>query len=190
VLSYDISTTMIASARAAHPDPRLTFAVRDCSVPSQMVHPAPFDVVFAGWFLNYAGTEAELTNMFRVVEQNLAPGGRFVGITTNAHDEQVREPKKDFYGLDIEVLEPRYVAPDTGREVGIKARVVVKGETPFAFEVYQFRAEVYERCAREAGLRLSWGEVVFPEDGRVAEGYWEKFVERPLFEVVKAERMG
>jgi hypothetical protein len=181
---------MIAGAQTTYPSPRLTFKVRDCSVPEQMLHTEPFDIVFAGWFLNYAGSEKELTNMFRVIEQNLSPTGKFVGVTTNAHDPWVKEPKMGFYGLDIIVLEEEYVAPDTGREVGIKARVVVKGDVEFSFDVFEFRAEVYERCAREAGLDLKWGELVLPEDERREQGFWEKYVERPTFDVVEAVRIG
>lgn len=179
---------MISGAQATYTAPNLTFSVRDCSIPEQMQHATAFDIVFAGWFLNYAGTEAELTNMFRVIEQNLKLDGRFVGVTTNAHDPQMEQPKMDFYGLDILVTEPKYVAPDTGVEVGIKAKVVVKGDVPFSFEVFQFRAEVYERCAEKAGLRLRWCELVLPKDERVEEGYWEGFVARPTFNVLEAVR--
>lgn len=180
---------MIAGARSTSTSPTLTFETRDCSVPEVMKHDSPSDIVFAGWFLNYAGTEAELINMFKVIEQNLAKGGRFVGVTTNAHDPWMREPKMQFYGLDILVLEPEYIAPDTREEVGIKARVVVKGDTPFSFEVFQFRTEVYERCAEKAGLELRWCELVLPDDERVQEGYWEDFVLRPTFNVVEAVRI-
>lgn len=180
---------MIAGAQATYTAPNLTFSVRDCSIPSAMQHPRPFDIVFAGWFLNYAGTETELTNMFRVIEQNLSPIGKFVGVTTNAHDPKLEEPKIDFYGLDILVTDPAYVSPDTGVEVGIKAKVVVKGELPFSFEVFQFRAEVYERCAEKAGLKLRWCELVLPEDERAGGGYWREFVERPTFEVIEAVRI-
>lgn len=180
---------MISGAQATYTAPNITFSVRDCSIPSQMQHATPFDIVFAGWFLNYAGTETELTNMFRVIEQNLAPDGRFVGVTTNAHDPRVEESKMDFYGLDIVVLEPKYVAPDTGAHVGIKAKVVVKGDVPFSFEVFQFRADVYERCAEKAGLKLRWCEVVLPQDERVEAGYWKEFVERPTCNIVEAVRL-
>ncbi|KAF2822469.1 S-adenosyl-L-methionine-dependent methyltransferase [Ophiobolus disseminans] len=191
VLGYDISSSMVDGARSLYPVleyPNLTFDVRDCSVPAQMQHDAQFDVVFAGWFLNYAGTESELTNMFRVIEQNLAPAGKFVGVTTNVHDLQMLQPKIDFYGLDILVLDPAYVAPDTGVEVGIKARVVVKGDTPFSFDVFQFRKEVYERCAKEAGLKLKWCELMLPDDERVEQGYWKRYIERPTFAVLEAVR--
>jgi hypothetical protein len=191
VLGYDISTSMIEGARATYPSsayPNLTFEVRDCSVPERVKHNEPFDIVFAGWFLNYAGTEGELINMFRVIEQNLNSGGKFVGVTTNVHESRMKESKTDFYGLNVMVLDSAYVAPDTGEEVGIKARVVVKGDTPFSFDVFQFRKEVYERCAEKAGLKLRWCDLVLPDDERVKEGYWEEYIERPTFTVVKAVR--
>jgi SAM-dependent methyltransferase len=183
---------MIDSCVTTHPStPTCTFsfAVGDCSIPSLMQHDSKFDIVFAGWFLNYAGTEKELINMFKVIEQNLKEGGRFVGVTTNAHDPFVQLPKLDFYGIDVHVLDAAYVAPDTRREVGIKAKVAVGGEGGFAFDVFQFRAEVYERCAKEAGLRLRWCELVLPEDERREQGYWERYVERPTFDVVEAVRL-
>ncbi|KAF2795118.1 S-adenosyl-L-methionine-dependent methyltransferase [Melanomma pulvis-pyrius CBS 109.77] len=189
VTGYDISSAMIAGARAAYPG--LTFAVADCSRPLAPPPPHPFDLIFAGWFLNYAGTPAELAAMFRVIEQNLAPGGRFVGITTNVHDAQMRLPKPDFYGLDIEVLDPRYVAPgdDGGEVLGIKARVVAQTAPPFGFDVFQFEADVYERCAREAGLRLRWRDPVVPDDERKGTGFWDRWLERPTFVVVEAGRI-
>jgi hypothetical protein len=183
---------MITGALTTYPSsthPTLHFSVRDCSVPAAMAHDTPFDVIFAGWFLNYAGTESELTNMFRVIEQNLAPGGRFIGITTNVHDELMHVPKLGFYGLDVLVLDGNYVAPDTGAEVGIKARVVVHSEMPFQFDCFQFRREVYERCAERVGLRLCWRGLVLPDDERRGSGFWEKFLERPTFVIVEAVRV-
>lgn len=182
---------MIDGARDSFPRstyPSLSFEVRDCSVPEKMKHDALFDIVFAGWFLNYAGTEDELVRMLRVIEQNLAEDGKFVGITTNVDDPHVKEPKMNFYGIDVLVLDPAYVAPDTGKEAGIKARVVVKGDMPFSFDVFQFRKEVYERCAEKAGLRLGWGELVLPDDERVKSGYWDRCIERPVFTIIEAVR--
>lgn len=111
---------MVEAARDMYPAsqyPALSFDVADCSDPDGLPLSEPFDVVFAGWLLNYAGSERELENMFRVVAKNLKREGRFVGVTTNAHDPWMKEDKRGFYGLDVEVLEREYVAPDTGREV-------------------------------------------------------------------------
>lgn len=183
---------MIAGAKASYPAssyPNLTFAVADCSIPGALAHPEPFDIVFASWFLNYAGTETELTNMFRVVDGALKPGGRFVSLTTNIHDPRVQETKLDFYGLDVVVLDREYVAPDTGAVVGITARVVMKGDAPFQFDVYQFKKEVYERCAKEAGFRIRWCGLEIPDDERRGTGFWDEFRERATFVILEAERI-
>lgn len=189
VTGYDISSTMVEAARKSYPSashPSLKFEVADCSAPENLPVEEPFDVVFAGWFLNYAGTERELTSMFRVIATNLAKNGRFVGVTTNVTDPWVREDKKDFYGIDVDVLEKEYVAPDTGRQVGIKARVTVLSEPPFSFDVFQFRSEIYERCAEKAGLQISWKDHVLPDDERRRTGYWDAWVRRPTFSVIEA----
>ncbi|KAF1979050.1 S-adenosyl-L-methionine-dependent methyltransferase [Bimuria novae-zelandiae CBS 107.79] len=189
VHGYDISPKMVEAARSTYPPsqyPNLHFDVADCSDSDNLPSSEPFDIVFAGWFLNYAGTEKELTNMFRVIVGRLREGGRFVGVTTDAHDLSMKEPKRNFYGVDVEVLEKEYVAPDTGREVGIKARVTVQTEPPFCFEVFQFRSEVYERCAKEAGMQIAWKKQVLPDDERKESGYWDEWVQRPTFSVIEA----
>lgn len=184
---------MIEGAKATYPassNPKLSFAVADCSVPGRLVHDDQFDIVFAGWFLNYAGTETELTNMFRVIQTNLKEdGARFIGITTNVSDPRMREHKPNWYGVDVVVLDQFYVAPDSNKEVGIKAKVAVKGDNPFEFDVFQFRKEVYERCARNAGLELRWKDLAFPDDERKENGYWDDFRVSGTFVVVEAVRV-
>lgn len=178
---------MVEAARKAHIHQNLHFEVADCSEPENLpAVESPFDVVFAGWFLNYAGTERELTSMFRVIAQNLTRGGKFVGVTTNVTDPRVKEDKKAFYGIDVDVLERDYIAPDTWREVGIKARVTVLSEPPFSFDVFQFRSEVYERCAKEAGLEVSWREHVLPDDERKETSFWDEWLRRPTSSIIEA----
>ncbi|KAH7381511.1 S-adenosyl-L-methionine-dependent methyltransferase [Pyrenochaeta sp. MPI-SDFR-AT-0127] len=187
VHGYDISSAMVDGAMAAYPSSThssLRFRVADCSIPGAIQHDIKFDIVFAGWFLDYAGTERELTNMFKVIVENLSQDGRFVGITTNTHDTRMADTRIEFYGIDVLVLDPNYVAPDTGSEVGVVAKVRARTEPVVEFEVFQFRKEVYQRCAEAAGMRLSWGDVVLPHDERVENGYWNAFIERPTFTIV------
>lgn len=190
--AYDISPAMIEGARSSYPSsthPTLHFSVADCSDAANLPGPAhAFDVVFAGWFLNYAGTVRELTSMFRAIASQLADGGRFVGITTNGRDPWMKEPKVDFYGVQIVVLDAEYRDPETGEEVGIKARVVADTQPVVQFDVFQFRESVYERCAKEAGLVLTWRDIVLPENETEGGVYWERFLERPTFSIVEARR--
>ena len=193
ITGYDISPTMVSGALSTYSSsqhPTLHFGVADCSIPGSLPTSGDrtFDLIFSAWFLNYAGSERELTNMFRVIESQMAPGGRFVGLTTDAHDRDMYVPKMDFYGLDILVLDPAYVAPDTGEIVGIKAKVKVS-KGGFEFDCFQFRAEVYERCARMAGLKIKWRECIVPDDERKRTGYWEEWLARPTFAMLEAIRM-
>jgi hypothetical protein len=185
---------MIEGAKTAYPD--LEFAVADCSKPLSPAPEEPFDLIFAGWFLNYAGTEEELISMFKIIEQNLRKSshdgtkeGRFVGITTNVNDADMALPKPDFYGLDIVVLDPAYKAPGSEEVIGIKAQVNAHTNYPISFEVFQLTKKVYERCAKEAGLWLQWRDPVVPEDERKGTGYWDRWLERPTFVVVEAGRL-
>jgi toxoflavin synthase len=67
----------------------------------------------------------------------------------------------------------------------------VKANTEFKveFDVFQFRKQIYERCAKEAGLVLQWRDAVVPEDGRKDEGYWARWLERPTFVIVEARKI-
>ena len=185
---------MISSALTTYPPsthPSLHFDVLDCSIPSSLSasEKGSYDLVFSAWFLNYAGTERELTNMFAFIEAAMAEGGRFVGLTTDVHDAVKSIPKHDFYGLDVEGVDPQYVAPDTREVVGIKARVRV-GKGGFEFDCFQFRADVYERCARRAGLEVRWRGCVVPDDERRETGYWDEWLKRPTFTMLEARRLG
>ncbi|KAJ4991157.1 hypothetical protein SVAN01_03285 [Stagonosporopsis vannaccii] len=190
---YDISNTMISGALATYPPdqfPTLSFGIADCSIPNSI--PASgdgaFDLVFSAWFLNYAGTESELKSMFRVIKSQMKVDGRFVGLTTDAHDANMHIPKPNFYGLDVVVLDPEYKDPDSHQVLGIKAKVVVGGGQGFSFDVYQFRRDVYERCAREAGLEIEWKEVIVPNDERKESGFWDSYLQRPTFAMLEARR--
>lgn len=125
--------------------------------------------------------------MFSIIETYLKRGGRFVGLTTNPHDPRMKEPKVDFYGINVTPTDIEYRDPDgkDGEVLGIKARVETSG---VSFECFQFKKEVYERCALEAGLKVEWKEPVLPE-GEFEKGYWDKWLERPTFAVLVARRV-
>ncbi|KAF2274378.1 S-adenosyl-L-methionine-dependent methyltransferase [Westerdykella ornata] len=192
--AFDISPAMIAAAQSSYPAetyPNIRFAVADCSKPLPLDQPdgeanENFDIIFAGWFLNYAGTEEELEGMFRVIRSNLAEGGRFGGITTDVSDARMHLPKHDFYGIDVEVLNPEYRAPSSPLPSTSSTRVTFR-DAGISFECFQFKKEVYERCAARAGMKLTWAELVLPEDERKEDGFWERWLERPTFSVVVGE---
>jgi len=127
--------------------------------------------------------------MFRVIESQMKVDGRFVGLTTDVHDTNMHVPKPNFYGLDVVVLDPEYKDPVSLQSLGIKAKVIVGGGQGFNFDVYQFRRDVYERCARKAGLEIKWKDVVLPDDERRRTGFWNDYLERPTFAMLEARRL-
>lgn len=203
VTGLDISSSMIAAAKSTYPPtqyPTLSFDVADCSklLPLSATATGPYDIIFAGWFLNYAGSFRELVSMFKVIAGNLKEWGegdrRFVGLTTNAHvrGKLATDSVSDFYGLDVEVLDKEYRDPDEPSKVlGVKTKVGMTdsdGKTLVAFECYQFTVEMYESAAKEAGLEIEWKDKVLPE-GEWEEGYWDRWLERPNFDVLVARHV-
>ena len=120
VTGIDISEAMITNARETllnlPEDQRIkiNFHAGDCGKP--FVAPnAPFDLVLAVWFLNYASCYDELLGMWRNIHANLKPGGSFVALTSNAFCG-FDVPFDNRYGIGTTVL-------NQTEEGGYKCRV-------------------------------------------------------------------
>ncbi|KAK5174700.1 uncharacterized protein LTR77_001782 [Saxophila tyrrhenica] len=184
VIGVDISQTMISSANDLLPDdlkPTISYQTGDCSIPTP-VPGGPFDLIFAGWLLNYAPDYATLLNMFRHIHVNLAPGGRFISITPNTHCPMY-EPIDDYYGVAVWPVEK---VGDEGWKCHLKAYTEPE---PVEFEMYHFLHGFYERAAKEAGLgEVRWWPPVMPEDERREGGFWDVYLLRPHMLVLTASR--
>ena len=77
VVGVDISPTMVDVARRSTTSEKIIFEVADCSKP-KIYRGGEYDLVFAGWLLNYAPSGKDMANMFRNVALNLKDGGRFI----------------------------------------------------------------------------------------------------------------
>lgn len=77
VVGVDISPTMIDVARKSTTLEKIVFEVADCSKPKKY-RGGEYDLVFAGWLLNYAPSGNDMADMFRNVALNLKDGGRFI----------------------------------------------------------------------------------------------------------------
>ena len=77
VVGVDISPTMIDVARRSTTSEKIVFEVADCSKP-QKYRGGEYDLVFAGWLLNYAPSGSDMADMFRNVALNLKDGGSFI----------------------------------------------------------------------------------------------------------------
>lgn len=188
VVGVDISEIMIEeAARAASStwpadlSNKATFQISDCTKPLSL-EGRPFDLVFGAWLLNYAATSTEQLGMWRNIHANLRPGGRFIGITPNVHMSIKDHPIDERYGCAV--------VPVQEVEDGYKCRLTAytQPET-VSFEMYHLSKKVYEQGAADAGLvDLEWNGHVIPEDKRKADGYWDAFERRPIFEVCTARR--
>lgn len=132
-------------------DSRLKFYVGDCSKPLGM---GTFDVIFANWFLNYASnTEGQLA-MWKNIHAHLRPGSRCIGITPKLELLKGPFPKGYRFGVMLDVVE----------EVMDGVRYMVSVDNSLQFEDYMLRKDVYESCAREAGLgQIEWLPPVDPK---------------------------
>ena len=72
---------MIDVARRSTTSEKIVFEVADGSKPKKY-RGGEYDLVFAGWLLNYAPSGKDMANMFRNVALNLKDGGHFVVRTT------------------------------------------------------------------------------------------------------------
>lgn len=186
VVGVDISEAMVEGAQQASSSMneqdrnRLHYIVGDCSKPTTF-EGGPFDLVFAGWFLNYAPDYETMLAMWQNIHSNLKPGGRFVGLTPNV-ELDVSEPLDPRYGTTVEGIERV--------ENGWKCRLTAFVKpTNFSFEMYHLHRDVYERAAAKAGMKdLRWHKHILPDDDRKAAGYWDVFDQRPhlmLFTALK-----
>ncbi|KAF7912808.1 uncharacterized protein EAF01_001829 [Botrytis porri] len=174
VLGVDISTVMISSA------PRLaniSYMQGDCSIPTPYFRDEDeaFDIVFAAWLLNYAGDRRGLVDMFRNIAMNLKEGGRFVGVTVPPTSDPRGSVSAEASARPMSRGGSGYLVYEHIRDVEEGIYFRVRGDTPVGeleFECYHLRREVYEECAREAGLKgkLEWGVTEVPERWLRGEG--------------------
>ena len=182
VVGVDISDGMIKAARETLPESmrsKVSFTIGDCSKPIA-IEGGPFDLVFAGWFLNYAPDYETMVSMWRTIHNNLKPQGRFVSIVPNAHCPMF-EPIDDSYGIAVRPLE---TVPE-----GWKCRLTTYTEPEVEFDMFHFLHDFYERAAAEAGMvELKWHPTVPPDDERKENGFWDVYFLRPHMSIVTATR--
>ncbi|KAI4268475.1 MAG: hypothetical protein L6R38_007835 [Xanthoria sp. 2 TBL-2021] len=185
VVGVDISPGMISNAKVRSRSDRLTFLVGDCSQPLS-VPGGPFDIVFAGWLLNYAPDSATLTNMYRNISTNLKDGGRFFGV--------MQYPTEDPRG-QLEILRKNrpqsyeYVTLEYAGDVedGISVYVIADRPTKFEFKTYWLKESVHKEAAQQGGLMGEW-KLEYPtlpeDDSEILGGVVDKDDDRAKLEKV------
>lgn len=198
VVGVDISTAMIEAAQASTSNlgaERLSFRVADCSKPVQHER-SPFDIVFGAWLLNYASSSTEMAGMFRNIAINVKDKGRFIGITPHptdnpkAHTEAALAAQPEKYcGVAVTIKREVEDGLETHLDAPTRAGKV-------EFDAYHLRKRVYERAAREGGLKgvLSWIPVVVPDDQKGSldgdqHSSWNTYLKVPHFSVLIIDKL-
>ncbi|KAI4126840.1 MAG: hypothetical protein LQ338_003550, partial [Usnochroma carphineum] len=196
VVGVDISAGMVAAAKARASSDRVRFLVADCSIPTKF-EDGPFDIVFAGWLLNYAPDKATMVDMFRNIRMNLKEGGRFFGVSPYPTEEPRRLNEIGFESKPL-FWKHLHVEPTGDVEDGVSARVTAEIQPEkVQFDNYHLKASVYEQAAKEGGMKgkFTWKPIIMPPDASRLYGRketWEtelaQYMKTPHFVVLVVEK--
>ncbi|KAJ9157655.1 Methyltransferase type 11 [Pleurostoma richardsiae] len=186
VVGVDLSSGMVDAANATLSEEdkstgRLRFQVGDALHlgSSAAGDEGPFDIVTGVWLLNYAGSLAEVVQMFSSIAGSLRDGGVFVGIMPHPVEDL------DPFAARVQASERANPHPFG---VGINYyerlpsgegwRTEISGHGPdgsvVSFKNFHLRRSVFEDGARQGGMRgkLEWKEVRIPQEA--VETYGEE----------------
>lgn len=171
--SMDISPEMLKLAQAAiNNSPHARFVAADGTKPTSFAPDSSehyFDFGFGGWFLNYALSKVELTDMFKTIALNLKPGGYFAGVIPYP-TEDMDARAKVCNSSPMWDLPPRmeYVEEIDG---GNGWRVRISLNDKVSFLAAHMKMSVFEGAARDAGFEeIEWLREELPKDGE----WWDK----------------
>lgn len=159
VVGIDISPGMIENARAelSNTEDRIRYLVGDFEEADLLgsvgleAMKGTFDVVFAGYLLNYAADWQRMAKMFNNISLALKPGGRLIALIPNPFLLEKCSPENEGgYGDTIQILETY--------DYGYKVHLIAKTETfTFEFDMYRLYVSEYEKAAKHAGFQsLDW----------------------------------
>jgi SAM-dependent methyltransferase len=138
--------------------------------------PAPFDLAFAAYLLNYAHTAEELTQMCRAVAGALRPGGRFVTANNNPAEPPANFAAGWAYGYG------KRVEGELVEGVPVIWEFFLGDGSSFEVTNYYLSVATMEEAFRAAGLRqVRWhAPEVSPEGVRAfGQGHWSAFLACP-----------
>jgi len=174
VVGVDISQGMIELARREEQTNRLgiDYLIQDAK---QLALNETFDLVVAGYLLNYAQTYSELLEMCSAITRHLKPGCRFVTVNNNPLQ------KKDYFTFTRKYgFIKRADGPlNEGTPVDY---VFFLDDESFAITNYHLSVETHERAFKGAGFsQVTWHDPELSADiiGDTERQYWSDFLEHP-----------
>ncbi|MFI2608465.1 class I SAM-dependent methyltransferase [Kitasatospora sp. NPDC018619] len=181
VLGVDISTEMIAAARAIERRDPLGVRYEVGDVAELRPLDRRFDLALAVQCLNYAEDVAAMERMCRAVHRSLVPGGELFVLAQNP-DYRFDCPSLEAYGFRCE---PTGEEGETGPRVRVTALL---DPQPITILTAAPRREVYERSLRAAGFTgLEWVPLEVSEAGLRAFGaqFWADLLAHPPLEMLR-----
>jgi SAM-dependent methyltransferase len=134
-----------------------------------------FDLVVAGYLLNYAATREELLAMCCSITDCLKPGYRFVSVNNNPAQPRAEFPLGRPYGFVKSADEE----PHDGTPI-VWTFFLEQG--PFSITNYQLSLATHEAVFSEAGFReVHWHKPRLMPEGAATYGevFWSAFLEHP-----------
>src|SRR5262245_35161408 len=134
-----------------------------------------FDLVVAGYLLNYARDRKELRAMCGGIASALKPGGRFVAVNSSPALDFRKAPSYRQYGFETTVTG----AWSEGAPI---TWTFYLDDGPFSIENYYLDVAIHEEALKEAGFRsVRWHTPRVASKGIEEEGeaFWEPFLTAP-----------
>jgi len=183
VVGVDLSTSMIELASKQESEQLLGIEYRVGDA-KNLRFDERFDLVVAGYLLNYAASREELLAMCRTIADCLKPGCRFVSVNNNPAqsraDFSLGRPYGFVKGADEE---PRDGTPIVW--------TFFLDEGPFSITNYQLGISTHEAVFAEAGFRnVDWYAPRLMPDGAAmyGEAYWADFMQHPPITFIECWR--
>ena len=174
VVGVDISHGMIELARREEERNRLgiDYLVQDAK---RLALDETFDVVVAGYLLNYAETYSELLEMCSAITRHLKPGCRFVSVNNNPLQQKDYFTSTRKYGF----IKRADGSLNEGTPVDY---VFFLSDESFAITNYHLSIETHERAFKTSGFKqVTWYDPELSPDitGDAERQYWSDFIEHP-----------
>ncbi|WP_067480531.1 class I SAM-dependent methyltransferase [Nocardia amamiensis] len=178
VVGVDASPAMIESARTmTAPDERIEYRVHDVATLPDI---GTFDIVTAGFLLNYAQTRRQLGDMCADIAARLRPGGRFVGsLPMSTYDW--RRPLAARYGVTFDYSHDM--------SDGENFTFTLHFSPPLTLVNCYWRNETYQAALEDAGLvnvRMTPWQPSAEAINRFGLDFWKPWLANPTHMVISA----
>jgi SAM-dependent methyltransferase len=172
-VGVDVSEGMIALARAeeARNPLGIDYVVQDAR---ELDLGETFDLVVAGYLLNYASTPDELLAMCRGIARSLRPGGRFVTVNNSPEQPPAYFADCRKYGF------VKSLVGDLREGAAVEWRFFLEDGSSFDITNYYLSIATHERALRSAGLHgVRWQPPRLSPAGEAEHGkeFWSALLE-------------